>query len=229
MRDHPQNAPDAEGRFFRYGRQLDGSYRIPDASLPRLVPIVGDGQIGGKARGLLFVLREMESGNVVPEYQHLVHLPRSTVLTTRVFDDFMESNDLRDDVQAGCRLEIDLGELRERILAARFPDEWKSELVRLLNLHRGPLVVRSSSVMEDDVNHSFAGIYLSEFLANRGSDATRLERLIEAVKAVYASTFGPNARAYRKRQNSDGALLNSRAQTVCLDRGSYKGIAKSMG
>jgi hypothetical protein len=201
MGDPPRNTADAEGRFLRYGRQPDGSYRIPDVSLPRHVSIVGDGQIGGKARGLLFVLQEMEGGNVLPEYQHLVRLPRSTVLTTRLFDDFMESNDLRDDVQAGCRLEIDPDELRERFFTARFPDPWKPELVRLLNVHRGPLVVRSSSVMEDDANHSFAGIYLSEFLANRGSDATRLERLIEAVKAVYASTFGINARAYRKRHH----------------------------
>jgi hypothetical protein len=201
MGNHPRHTGSAKGRFFRYGRQPDGLYRIPDLPLPRSVSIVGDGQIGGKARGLLFVLQQMESGNVVPEYQDLVRFPRSTVLTTSLFDDFMESNNLRDDVQAGCRHEIDLADLRTRFLEAQFPARWKGELVRLLGAHRDPLVVRSSSVMEDDANHSFAGIYLSEFLANRGPDEKRLERLIEAVKAVYASTFGPNARAYRKRHH----------------------------
>lgn len=201
MTDHARNASAEGGRFVRYGRHDDGSYRVPDGLLPELVTIVGDGQIGGKARGLLFVLREMESGKLVPEYQHLVRFPRSTVLTTALFDDFMADNDLSEDVQAGCRLEIDLNELRKRLLAARLPEKWRSELARLLEVHRGPIVVRSSSVMEDDLNHSFAGIYLSEFLANRGSNEKRLEELDEAVRAVLASTFGPNARAYRKRHH----------------------------
>jgi hypothetical protein len=55
--------------------------------------------------------------------------------------------------------------------------------------------------MEDDPEHSFAGIYRSEFLSNVGSDEERLTALIAAIKRIYASTFGQNARAYRKRHD----------------------------
>lgn len=200
------------GRFFHFAKQLDGSYGIPEGPLPQLVSVIGAGQIGGKARGLLFVLHEMERGSTVPEFQHLVRFPRSTVLATQLFDDFMEANDLDEVVQAGCESPIRLAEIRTRFLAASFPRRWESALRDLLGIHLGPLVVRSSSVMEDDPDHSFAGIYLSEFLPNHGSDEERLSRLIDAVKDVYASTFGPNARAYRKRhklawQNEKMAIL----------------------
>jgi len=199
--DHEKEMGALRSDFFRFGRRADGSYGIPDGPPPPLVSILGEGQIGGKARGLLFVLQEMESGNVVPEYQHLLRFPRSTVLATELFDDFMTENALGDVVQAGCEKRIDLAEIRARFFAARFPEHWKNELGHVLAVHHGPLVVRSSSVMEDDPDHSFAGIYLSEFLPNRGSTENRLDRVIEAVKAVYASTFGPNARAYRKRHH----------------------------
>ena len=185
------------GRRHPFGS--DGFEGISNRPMPKQISIVGGGRIGGKARGLLFVLQEMESGRTVPEYQHLIRVPRSTVLATEIFDDFMRGNDLGDVVEAGCRGEIALDEIRTRFLEAEFPQRWKGELLRLLEIHRRPLVVRSSSVMEDDRSYSFAGIYLSTFLPNRGDDAQRIERLTEAVKAVYASTFGPNARAYRKR------------------------------
>ena len=199
--NHEKETGALRSDFFRFGRRADGSYGIPDGPTPPLVSIVGGGQIGGKARGLLFVLQEMESGNVVPEYQHLLRFPRSTVLATELFDDFMAENSLGDVVQAGCEKRIALKEIRARFLAARLPEQWKNELGPVLEAHHGPLVVRSSSVMEDDPDHSFAGIYLSEFLPNRGSTEDRLDRVIEAVKAVYASTFGANARAYRKRHH----------------------------
>jgi len=199
--EHDRNDSARQGRFFRFGRDQEGSYHIPREVVPQTVTIIGDGQIGGKARGLLFVLHEMESGKVVPEYQHLIRFPASTVLTTELFDGFMQENNLEDVVRAGCEKRCTLDEVRDRFLDARFPKQWMDPLRTLLKQHRRPLVVRSSSIMEDDLNHSFAGIYLSEFLANRGSDEERLASLIEAIKAVYASTFGPNARAYRKRHH----------------------------
>jgi len=188
-----------ESRFARFGLQSDGSYRIPEGQLPRLMSTVGVGQIGGKARGLLFVLHHMEQGDILPGFQHLVRFPRSTVLTTQLFDEFMEENRLDQVVLAGCESPTRLAEIRDLFLAAEFPRQWEGALADLLETHRGPLVVRSSSVMEDNPRYSFAGIYLSEFLPNNGSDETRMARLTEAIKAVYASTFGPNARAYRKR------------------------------
>ena len=115
----------------------------------------------------------------------------------------MRHNSLRDDVRAGCDGAITLEELGERIVTATFPPEWAEMLAPLLERETRPLVVRSSSIMEDDPDHSFAGIYLSDFLPNSGPLDVRLDQLTAAIKRVYASTFAPNARAYRKRHGLD--------------------------
>ena len=189
-------------QFMQFALREDGSYGVPE-TLPSLVSVIGGGQIGGKARGIAFVLGEMEAGRTVPEHQELIRAPRSTILATELFDNFMEENGLDAAVCAGCESAERLREIRVRFLEARFPEKWLDPLRKLLEEHRMPLAVRSSSVMEDDPEHSFAGIYLSEFLPNTGSNQDRLERLVRSIKDVYASTFGPNARGYRKRHRLD--------------------------
>ena len=188
--------------FDRFALLADGTYGIPE-TLPPAVSVIGGGQIGGKARGIVFVLHQMDQGHTVPDYQSLIRIPRSTILATELFDDFMQSNGLDKVVRAGCESPERLAEIRDRFLEAEFPKKWVASLQELLQTHPSPLVVRSSSVMEDSRDHSFAGIYLSEFLPNTGSDSERLERLIRSIKGVYASTFGSNARGYRKRHRLD--------------------------
>ena len=165
--------------------------------------MIGSGELGGKARGLLFAMESMQDGTQLTQFQDLLRFPDSTVLTSEVFDAFMERNKLRNDVRAGCEGKITLEELGERIVAATFPPEWAKRLVPFLERETRPLVVRSSSVMEDDPDHSFAGIYLSDFLPNTGPVDVRLGQLIAAIQRVYASTFAPNAGAYRKRHGLD--------------------------
>lgn len=143
----------------------------------------------------------LAKGGTLTRHDDLLCFPDSLIVTTEVFDEFMADNDLQDEVLAGCRQEIGLDELWERIVAAAFPSPARKALSGFLEKELRPLVVRSSSVMEDDQEHSFAGIYLSEFLSNTGSLTERLDTLIAAVKRVYASTFGRNARAYRKRHD----------------------------
>ena len=188
-------------RFFRFGLARDGTYRFSPGSLPDEVRLIGDGQIGGKARGLLFVIDHLKSEGPLTEYDHLLRFPYSLVVTTAIFDAFMAENSLNEVVLARCCQEIDSDELEERIVSATFPTSAREALAGFLAEKEHPLVVRSSSVMEDDPEHSFAGIYRSEFLSNVGSDEERLTALIAAIKRVYASTFGPNARAYRKRHD----------------------------
>lgn len=186
-------------RFFRFGRTPSGEYHFSSDSVPPNIKLIGQGQIGGKARGLLFVIDHLEQGRSLTDHDRLIRFPDSVVVTTEVFDEFMTENDLHEIVTARCREEIGPDELTERIVSARFPPSAREALTRFLAEEDRPLVVRSSSVMEDDPEHSFAGIYLSEFLSNVGSDEERLAALIAAIKRVYASTFGRNARAYRKR------------------------------
>lgn len=193
----------SDSRFFAFGRASDGRYPFSANDLPDRVGLIGSGEIGGKARGLIFAMQHMNQGPPLTAHQHLLRFPDSTIVATGVFDDFMEENALARVVTAGCQGEISLQEVNEQIVAATFPPVWEERLVPLLEWERRPIVVRSSSLMEDDPNHSFAGIYLSDFLANRGPLETRLRQLTEAIKRVYASCFAPNARAYRKRHTLD--------------------------
>ena len=197
----PGEAGAHKPQFYAYGRTPDGRYRFSDDDLPQGVSLIGEGEIGGKARGLLFVMDHVARGNDLTQHQHLVCFPSSTVLTTEIFDEFVAENALDDVIRAGCRNELSLDEVADRFAAATFPQRWLAPLTDLLEREKRPLVVRSSSLMEDNPDHSFAGIYLSEFLPNRGPLDKRLAELVASIQRVYASTFGRNARAYRKRHH----------------------------
>ncbi|MFQ6034096.1 MAG: PEP/pyruvate-binding domain-containing protein, partial [Candidatus Bipolaricaulia bacterium] len=166
--------------------------------LPSGVRLIGEGHVGGKAAGIIFVKEQMERAPLTP-YDDLITFPDSTVLTTAVYDEFIAKNRLAAVVEAKCRGELSFEELIAEFLAAALPQWVLRELREFLARERRPLVVRSSSLVEDDPHHSFAGIYLSEFLPNTGALEERLRNLISSIKRVYASTFGENARAYRKR------------------------------
>ena len=189
----------SRSRFMRYGRRADGSYQLGRDSIPSNVRLLGSGQVGGKARGLIFVMNHLAGGTPLTEYDHLIRLPDSLVVTTEVFEEFMDKNGIDNAVLSRCQEEIGPDELRKIIVSSDFPSSAREPLRRFLTSEHRPLAVRSSSVMEDDVEHSFAGVYVSEFLSNTGSEEERLESLIHSIKHVYASTFDRDARAYRKR------------------------------
>jgi len=190
-------------RFFRFGHVENGERRFTAETMPRGFRLIGTGQIGGKARGLAFIADHLERGGQISDHDHLVRLPDASVVATDVFDAFMETNSLSASVLARCQEEIGAEELSDRIVSGVFPSEARGALRRFLEAEERPLVVRSSSVMEDGPEHSFAGIYLSAFLSNTGPLERRLDALVLAIKRVYASTFGRNARAYRKQHGLD--------------------------
>ena len=194
-----KSQPWARSRFFHFGRERSGEYHFSSSSMPENVKLIGRGQIGGKARGLLFVIEHLAKGGDLTAHDDLLRFPDSLVITTDVFDEFMAANRLNEAVLARCDGKLSGPSLEERFASAQFPSAARDALAHVLKSEHRPLVVRSSSLMEDNAEHSFAGIYLSDFLGNNGSDEERLEKLIATIKRVYASTFGQNARAYRKR------------------------------
>ena len=200
--EHSNDSTQAR-RFFQFGQAPDGHYRFAAGDLPSQIHLIGSGEIGGKARGLAFVMDHLEKGGELTQYQSFLRFPDSTVITTEVFDAFMEENSLEAVILAGCTSELSLQELGNRIVDSPFPMQWREALIPFLERETRPLAIRSSSVTEDNTDHSFAGIYLSDFLPNRGPLKQRLDELVHAVKRVYASTFNPNARAYRKRHGLD--------------------------
>lgn len=159
--------------------------------------IIGRGNVGGKARGLLFALEVLRETGFRREADHplrRVHVPESRFLSTEAFEDLISENGLEwlsDD------LEYDT--VRHVFSRATFPGWVVEALRKTLEDMTYPLAVRSSSLLEDNLRYSFAGKYFTTFVPNRGSMEARLGQLLDAIRQVYASVFGPDAAEYRRR------------------------------
>ena len=154
---------------------------------------LGHGSLGGKARGLAFL--NMLLANSEPEqFGGLdVTLPKTVVITTEHFDEFLERNQLHD---FAIRCD-DEAEIEHRFLAATLPESLVDDLGFILEHMRVPLAVRSSSLLEDSMHQRMAGIYNTLMLPNNAPENTRrLREVCHAIKLVYASTFLHNAKAY---------------------------------
>jgi len=170
----------------------------------------GTGKIGGKAAGLILaykILTDEYSGDTDYEYfKKNVHVPESYYLRTDVFEDFLAYNGLVeyqnqkykniDEIQDEYPL------IRELFKNADFQPAIKRQLRHLLEkIGEVPLIVRSSSLLEDNFGTSFSGKYDSIFLANQGSLDDRLSALIAAIGEVYSSGLGPDPLEYRKEHD----------------------------
>ncbi len=155
---------------------------------------IGQGSMGGKARGLSFVrhlLNLNEAWNSVEGVR--IRIPPAVALNTGVFEDFMEQNGLLE----FAINENDDQEIRRRFLEAAFPEQYLDSLRALVQLMDYPLAVRSSSLLEDSQYQPFAGIYTTCMLPNSNYDPEiRLEYLLRAIRTVYASTYSRIAKAY---------------------------------
>ena len=162
----------------------------PDSQFQRL----GRGSIGGKARGIAFLDHLLASDTFSGELAGLpVRVPQSFALTTDAFEEFLEQNALDDLLQTTDDDEVVLA----RCLAAHLPKWVQDSLHTIVDHVDGPLAVRSSSLLEDNLMHPFAGIYGTAMLPNSATaPEIRLRELHQAVKYVYATTFFANARAY---------------------------------
>jgi hypothetical protein len=155
---------------------------------------IGNGELGGKAKGLAFIKEKITSHyKGIKSSPFLVYIPRLTVITTEFFTIFMEQNNL---------YKIALSDLSDERIAHHFlraylPSHLNGELWALIAKVNTPLAVRSSSLLEDSIDSPFAGIYETKMTPNNQPDIeTRFHKLTEAIKFVYASTFFKNAKAY---------------------------------
>lgn len=155
---------------------------------------VGQGSIGGKARGLAFVSSVLARHELKQRFDDLqVRIPRSIVVPTDEFDRFMETNRILD----GGLKSLDEKAILNRCLVGRLSEQTMADLRRAVAHFKGPLAVRSSSLLEDSQLQPFAGIYSTYMLPNNHPDPeVRFQELCQAIKAVYASTYSADARAY---------------------------------
>ena len=155
---------------------------------------IGGGSLGGKARGLAFVRHLLRQRRVARAFPGIrITVPPAVVLATDVFDKFLSENNLAD-FAIRC---ADDAEIEQRFLDASLPAEARDDLLDFLAEVFYPLAVRSSSLLEDSQYQPFTGVYETFMLSNQHADLSlRLERLMEAIKRVYASTFSQHAKAY---------------------------------
>jgi hypothetical protein len=177
--------------------------------LDRVVgPSKGQGRIGGKAAGMFLGSRilqgERHEHDAEPVAQ--VELPESWFVRSDVIEQFIRLNRL-DEYQSQkykpaeqIRNEYPL--VRQIFQDGDLPAEIVAQLERVLERSAGhPLIVRSSSLLEDRFGAAFSGMYASVFLGNQGEPAPRLQALLSAIKEVFASTLAPNPLLYRRRHN----------------------------
>ena len=154
---------------------------------------IGQGSLGGKGRGLAFVDAMIKQ---TPEFDNFhginITIPRTVVLCTDVFDQFMEQNGLYPAALSAIPDE----EILNLFLQARLPDQLMDDLMAICDVIEGPLAIRSSSLLEDSHYQPFAGVYATYMIPNL-HDPVRMKKLLsDAVKAVYASVFFADSKAY---------------------------------
>ncbi len=170
--------------------------------------LIGGGKIGGKAAGIILAWKilsqqDPESG---PDISNRISIPDSYFIGSQVIYDFSVLNHFDHFMNQKYRsLEEIRGEY-PRIVAAylqgKFPETVVDRLRELLSkFDNTPLIVRSSSLLEDNFGFSFAGKYTSVFCANQGSADESLEELLNAIRRVYASLLNPDALLYRRKNN----------------------------
>ena len=167
---------------------------------------IGRGKIGGKAAGMMLawkILNLPESNEEMDLRAH-VSIPESYFIGADVSYDFVSLNDMHHfvDQKYKTRDEIaaDYPRIRQAHLGGRFPEEIVEGLRGILaKVGHRPLIVRSSSLLEDNFGTSFAGKYDSFFCPNQGTPEENLEALLRAISMVYASVFSPDALFYRQQ------------------------------
>jgi hypothetical protein len=163
---------------------------------------IGTGRIGGKAAGMLLALRILRDVGG-EDIQESLRAPDSYFIGADVFYTFMALNNLVHWMDQKYKSEDDMRADYPQILsdyeAGQFPPEILTQLRTLLQtVDNKPLIVRSSSLLEDNFGTSFAGKYESIFCPNQGSKAQNLRDLTRAIIQVYASTMNPGALMYRR-------------------------------
>ncbi|MBP5513882.1 MAG: phosphoenolpyruvate synthase [Bacteroidaceae bacterium] len=147
---------------------------------------IGDGSLGGKGRGIAFIdhiIKRHPDLNQLPGAR--VMIPKTVVLCTDVFDEFMERNGLYPIALSDASDE----EVLRHFVAAKLPDRLKEDLMALLDVVQQPIAIRSSSLLEDSHYQPFAGIYSTYMIPYTDDREKRLRMLVSAIKGVYASVF----------------------------------------
>lgn len=184
-------------KYIRIARQW---FKVEDLRDIRMRKI-GGGKIGGKAAGMLLAMRVLKE-TAPPEIRNRFRLPESYYLGSDVFYNFLTFNNLihwnDQKYKTEDQMHADYPTLCDDFANGQFPAEIIESLDQiLLGAGDRPLIVRSSSLLEDNFGTSFAGKYESIFLPNQGGHDQKLSALTKAISKIYASVLNPDALMYR--------------------------------
>lgn len=187
--------------------------------------LIGSGFIGGKTVGLLLA-RKLLANDPDRDWSRHLEPHDSFYIGSDVFYSYLVNN--------GCwklRMEQKTRDgyfriapvLADRLLHGAFPDDIREHFFQIIEYFgQSPIIVRSSSLLEDSFGNAFAGKYESVFCANQGSPEERYERFEQAVRRIFASTMGEDALIYRRQR---GLELHDEQMALLVQRvsGSYRG------
>ena len=187
--------------------------------------LIGTGYIGGKAVGMLLA-RNILLNDKGYNWSSKLEAHDSFYIGSDVFYSYIVQNrdwKLRMEQKTQEGYFAKSGELRDHLLNGRFPAEIREQFQEMIEYYgQSPIIVRSSSLLEDSFGNAFAGKYESIFLVNQGSPEERYRQFENAVRRIYASTMSYDALSYRLRRGLD-RLDEQMALLVQRVSGSYHG------
>jgi len=188
-----------ERYYIRYQKGVILDFGLSKMDLESSFNRIGSGSLGGKGRGIAFFNTLLSNSDIQNKYKDIkIKTPRSFVICSGIFEEFMESNNLEEIAVNSTNEE----EIAQIFLSSVFPEKIADNLRKLIAVANYPLAVRSSSILEDSQVLPFAGIYKTYVLPNNHPDLNiRLKQLIDAIKLVYASVFCQSPKQYA--QNAD--------------------------
>ncbi len=154
---------------------------------------LGEGSLGGKARGLAFLNSILEKHRLYSKWEDVkIMVPKTLVITTDYFDRFIKENGL----QYVINSDISDAEILSEFVSSTLPPDLMASLRVFLKYNRKPLAVRSSSKLEDSYYQPFAGVYSTYMIPHTDNEDQQLRLISKAIKSVYASVFFASSRGY---------------------------------
>ncbi len=179
---------------------------------------IGDASIGGKARGLAFINRIIKTHKLFNKFPDvLITIPRTVVLSTDIFDEFMDHNNL----YTVALSDLPDEEILNRFLSAELPGRVYQDFYAFLMVSRNhPIAVRSSSKLEDSHYQPFAGIYSTYMIPRHPDNKIMVKMISDAIKEVYASVYYRGSKAYMTATANviDEEKMGIILQEVCGNR-----------
>ncbi len=153
---------------------------------------IGEGSLGGKGRGLAFISTMIKRHPSLDQPNFMVNIPKTVVICTDIFDEFMESNQLYPLALSNENDEVIL----QYFLHSSLPSQLTEDLLAFFDIIKRPLAVRSSSLLEDSHYQPFAGVYATYMVPKDNDKNEMLRNVCDAIKAVYASVFYKDSKQY---------------------------------